>query len=99
VHVSQSTRRVPVIPITAGARYVVMRDGSLAVDEVIVVLGIKDGDADVLPREGLDVGPRRPPADRHDFRPAVTKILRPHLGPEIAWRLLIRVPVLVTYST
>src|ERR1700685_1221215 len=64
-----------------------MRDGGLAVEQIVVILGVKDGDSDVLASEALDVRPGRPPADRHDFGPAVTEVCRPHLGPQFAWRL------------
>jgi hypothetical protein len=36
----------------------VVPDGGLAVDEVAVIVGVEDGDADVVAREALDVGPR-----------------------------------------
>jgi hypothetical protein len=60
-----------------------MRDSGLAIDQVVVVLGIKDGDANVLTCESLNVGSRRPPADRHDVRPAVAEIPRPQPGTEV----------------
>jgi hypothetical protein len=40
-------------------RDLVVRDGGLAVDEVVVILGVEDGDADVLAGEARDVRPRR----------------------------------------
>ena len=37
---------------------VVVGDGGLAVDEVLVVLGVEDGDVDVVAGEALDSGAR-----------------------------------------
>src|SRR5580698_10544108 len=85
-------RRPPAIRRPAGlwgACDVVVRDGGLAVYEVVVIVGLEDGDVDVLTGEGFDVGARRPPAHRHDFGPAVTEVSRPHLGTLVPGCLLV----------
>src|ERR1022692_87652 len=82
---SPAATSCPAAPaVSQGPRDLVVRDGGLAVDEVVVILRVEDGDADVLAGEALDVRPRRPPADCHDFCPAVIEVFRPHLGTQVA---------------
>ena len=67
-----------------GLRNLVVPGCGLAIDEVLVMLGVEDSNVDVRGCETLDRGSRLPPTRCDDFSATLSKVSRSHLGSEVA---------------